>query len=103
MYNALRKSNIPVEFVELRQEDHFLSRKENRQSVAHALLRFLDEHLDKPQQHLLKRSVHRSSRSARCQKRVDPCLHICANVHVEKAVVVNVVVALAEGPAAVIR
>lgn len=52
MYNALRKSNNPVEFIELPQGDHFLSREENRQSFAHALLRFLDEHLGKPQQQL---------------------------------------------------
>jgi len=52
MYNALKKSNKPVEFIELPQGDHFLSREENRQSFAHALLRFLDEHLGKPQQQL---------------------------------------------------
>jgi dipeptidyl aminopeptidase/acylaminoacyl peptidase len=52
MYNALRKSNNPVEFVELPRGDHFLSREENRQSFAHALLRFLGEHLGKPQQQL---------------------------------------------------
>ena len=52
MYNALKKSNNPVEFVELPQGDHFLSREENRQSFAQALLRFLDEHLGKPQQQL---------------------------------------------------
>ena len=52
MYNALRKSNIPVEFVEPPQGDHFLSREENRPSFAHALLRFLDQRLGKPQQQL---------------------------------------------------
>ena len=52
MYNALKKSNNPVEFVELPQGDHFLSREENRQSFAQALLRFLDEHLGKPYQQL---------------------------------------------------
>ena len=52
IYNALRKLNNPVEFIELPQGDHFLSREENRQSFAQALLRFLDEHLGKPQQQL---------------------------------------------------
>ena len=52
IYNALRKLNNPVEFIELPQGDHFLSREENRQSFAQELLRFLDEHLGKPQQQL---------------------------------------------------
>ena len=52
IYNALRKSNNPVEFIELPQGDHFLSREENRKSFAQELLRFLDEHLGKPQQQL---------------------------------------------------
>lgn len=52
MHDALRKSNIPVEFVELPHGDPFLSREEKRQIFAHALLRFLDEHLGKPQQQL---------------------------------------------------
>ena len=52
IYNALRQSNNPVEFIELPQGDHFLSREENRKSFAQELLRFLDEHLGKPQQQL---------------------------------------------------
>ena len=52
MYNALKKSNKAVEFVELPKGDHYLSREENRRTFARALLRFLDAHIGEPQQHL---------------------------------------------------
>jgi acetyl esterase/lipase len=52
MYNALKKSNKAVEFVELPKGDHYLSREENRRTFARALLRFLDAHIGEPQQRL---------------------------------------------------
>ena len=52
MYNALKKSNKAVEFVELAKGDHYLSREENRRTFARALRRFLDAHIAEPQQRL---------------------------------------------------
>ena len=50
MYNALKKSNKAVEFVELPMGDHYLSRQENRQTFAQALLNFLSGHIGARQQ-----------------------------------------------------
>lgn len=41
MYDALKRANKPVELVELKNEDHWLSRGETRQQMLEASVAFL--------------------------------------------------------------
>ena len=52
--SALKKQGKIVEFVELPDGDHSLSRQANRETYAIALLAFLQQHLREPMPHLAK-------------------------------------------------
>jgi dipeptidyl aminopeptidase/acylaminoacyl peptidase len=45
---AVRRNNVPVEYVLFPDEGHGFLRKENRVSAQEAYLRFLDQHLRGP-------------------------------------------------------
>ena len=63
MRSALNKHGKTVQWVELPEGDHYLSRQTNRKTFAEALLAFVKQHLQEPVPQLAKGNLAKGNSS----------------------------------------